>query len=192
MSELDAVNQMLLAISEQKINTLESSGVLEVDVAKDTLRTVSREVQAEGWHFNTEHNLKFYPDQDGHILVPGNCIDIFRLEHYMAPVIRKDGDQLYNMTTHSYEFPIGKPVVVSLILYQPFDVLPPAARIYIAARASRIYQEEMTGSQVTDEFILRREAQARAQFEAADAREAGYNMLWDNRPGYRTMRRDRW
>ena len=188
MTELDAVNQMLLSIGEQKVNTLESSGVLEVDVAKETLRNTSREVQGEGWHFNTEHRVVLMPDQDGFIALPGNVMNVWQHER-MLPVVMQRGNQLYNMTKHTFRF--ESPEVVSILYCHDFNELIPTARVYITHRASRIFQENTSGSTVAEEFILRREAQARIQLEAADARDAGYNVLWDNRNGRNACLRDR-
>ena len=55
--QLDAVNEMLAAVSQAPVNQLEATNP-EVALAFDTLTRVSREVQAEGWTFNTEYHVK--------------------------------------------------------------------------------------------------------------------------------------
>ena len=50
----DAVNEMLGAVGQAPVNTLEQSNP-DVALAYATLMTVSREVQAEGWTFNKEY-----------------------------------------------------------------------------------------------------------------------------------------
>lgn len=189
MTELDAVNRMLLTISEQKVNSLESSGVIEVDVARDTLQDVSREVQGEGWRFNTEHGIRLKPDINGNINLPANCLAVWRADRG-RPQVEQRGIRLYNLTDRSYTFKAT--LVVSAMYCREWEELIPAAKTYIVQRACRQFQEIMTGSQVTEEFVLRREAQTRTQLEAADARNAGYNMLTDNRPSVDAVMRDRW
>lgn len=187
-TELDAVNQMLLTIGEQKVNSLESSGVLEVDVAKATLAEVSRTVQGEGWFFNTEHRVKLPVDSDGHIQLPNNCLHT-RQRPRSRPQLVQRGTRLYNLTDHSYAF--RGPVTITIVYLLPFDELVTSARQYIARRASRLFQERVTGSQVTDEFVMREEALARAALEADNAEAAGFNILTDNQPTLGTVARDR-
>ena len=49
--ELQAVNQILASVGQAPVTTLEQTNP-DVSIALDTLRQVSREVQAEGWSFN--------------------------------------------------------------------------------------------------------------------------------------------
>lgn len=76
--------------------------------------------------------------------------------------------------------------------FPAYEELIPDAQQYIASRASRRFQERMSGSQVTDQFAVREEALARAQLEAAAGSAAGYNILTDNLPSLDVVRRDRW
>jgi hypothetical protein len=46
--ELQAVNQILASVGQAPVTTLEQTNP-DVSIALDTLRQVSREVQAEGW-----------------------------------------------------------------------------------------------------------------------------------------------
>lgn len=188
MTKLDAVNRMLLAISEQKVNSLEATGVIEVDIAKETLNDVSREVQGEGWHFNTEHRVRLLPDTEGHIALPNNCLAVWKPDR-TRPQVAQRGVRLFNQSAGAFEF--DSPVIVSILYCRDFEELIPAAKNYIVQRACRHFQETMTGSQVTEEFVLRREAAARIQLEAGDARNAGYNILTDNQPSRAAWLRDR-
>ena len=188
MTELDAVNQMLLTIGSQKVNSLDASGLIEVDVAKSTLRDVSRDVQGAGWHFNTEYKLRLLPDTEGYVHVPRNCLQA-RLSHpKWRTFIVQRGTRMYNLRTHSYVF--DSPLFVDVVLFLGFDELIPAARRYIAMRAARRFQERVMGSQVTEEFAMAEEFDARAELQAADARDAGYNILEDNWPTVSTVTRD--
>ena len=53
-TELESINIMLAAIGEAPINSL--TGTLPVDarLAQSTITEVNKEVQSEGWSFNTE------------------------------------------------------------------------------------------------------------------------------------------
>ena len=189
LSQLDAVNQMLLTIGEQSVNSLDSSGVLEVEIAKTTLAEVSRTVQGEDWSFNVEHNITLTPEIDGYITLPNNCTKVWQ-EPRTRPAVIQRGRKLYNLTDHTALF--TKPVRVSMRYFLGFEDLIPAATHYITLRASRRFQERVTGSQVTEEFLIREELAARAVLVADDATISGLNMLKDNRPIFETVRRDRW
>ena len=57
LSELDSVNQMLLAAGITPVSTVDSTidnnKNIDVIQAKQLLNFTSREVQTEGWYFNT-------------------------------------------------------------------------------------------------------------------------------------------
>lgn len=189
LNELGAVNQMLLTIGEQKVNTLEATGILEVEIAKTTLNEVSRTVQGEDWCFNIEHGVRLRPESTGFIMLPQNCTKVWQRPRSRPAVIQR-GARLYNMTDHTYLF--ESPVEVSMRYFLDFDDLIPSAAHYIALRASRRFQERITGSQVTEEFLLREEVMARTVLATDDASIAGYNILTDNQPTRSTVGRDRW
>ena len=53
-TELEAINIMLAAIGEAPVNTLTGTLPVDVRLAQSTLTEVNKEVQSEGWSFNTE------------------------------------------------------------------------------------------------------------------------------------------
>jgi hypothetical protein len=187
MTELDAVNIMLMTIGEQKVNTLEVSGVVEVDIARSILHETTRDVQAAGWHFNTEHGVRYIPDTQGNIQLPRNCLQAFDPTKRLDVMQR--GTRLYNRKTHDYVF--KGPVTISMVILLPFDELNHPARRYIAIKAARRFQEREFGSQVTEEFVGREEMDAKAELQAADAAAANYNIIHDTNPNLRTVLWDR-
>ena len=57
MTELDAINQMLVSIGQAPVNTITSTGILDVETAKLSLDTVLREVLTRGWSFNADFDF---------------------------------------------------------------------------------------------------------------------------------------
>ena len=53
--ELPAINQILAAVGQAPVTTLDQPNP-DVAIAYDTLLQVSREVQSEGWTFNREEH----------------------------------------------------------------------------------------------------------------------------------------
>jgi hypothetical protein len=55
MTELEAINDMLSAIGESPVASLdEASGVADAQIALQLLRRASRWLQKKGWHWNSE------------------------------------------------------------------------------------------------------------------------------------------
>jgi hypothetical protein len=73
--ELPAINKILASCGQAPVTTLDQTNP-EVAIAYDTLLQVSREVQAEGWTFNTEFEYKLTPNTDDYILLPANMLQV--------------------------------------------------------------------------------------------------------------------
>jgi hypothetical protein len=60
-TELEAVNAMLASIGEAPLDTLDGATQSDVQTAINILRDTTREVQSEGWRFNTEFGFEIAP-----------------------------------------------------------------------------------------------------------------------------------
>ena len=73
-TELDAVNQILSSVGQAPVTTLDLQNP-EVAIAVNTLREQSKQVQLEGWSFNTEHHYKMERSSDlNEIAYPSNVL----------------------------------------------------------------------------------------------------------------------
>ena len=61
-TELDAINLILSGIGEAPVNSLTESESIDVDNARSLLATVSRNIQRQGWQFNTLTNVTIMSD----------------------------------------------------------------------------------------------------------------------------------
>lgn len=61
-TETEALNQMLSVIGESPVADIDTATGADVDMAKNILKTATREVLAEGWKFNTEFGKELAPD----------------------------------------------------------------------------------------------------------------------------------
>ena len=59
-TELDAVNQILSSVGQAPVSTLDLTNP-EVAIVLNTLREVNKQVQGEGWVFNTERGIELEP-----------------------------------------------------------------------------------------------------------------------------------
>jgi hypothetical protein len=153
MTELEAVNEMLMSIGQAPVSTLEVTGIKDVNIAKAELLKVSRRVQSQGWSWNSDHQYELAADADGYILVPANVIKIDASDKTSQLVQRRHptkGMAIYNKHTQSFIF--DHPVKFDVVWLYPFEDLPETARCYIATSAGRKFQSRVIGSRILDEF----------------------------------------
>lgn len=189
-SELEAVNFMLDTIGEAPVGSIEGSGLVDVKIAVNTLAMVSRQVQVEGWAFNTDFNYRLAKDTLGNIPLPPSLMR-FRLSNQSpnnfttAPVIR--GLKLYDRQNHTLIFTTD--VYGDVVWLLPFADIPQAARNYIMVKAARMFQDKVLGNDALHAFNADDEAMARAGMIEDDAASTSANMLTDSWSSYNILAR---
>jgi hypothetical protein len=171
MTEIQAVNVLLTTIGEQPVNTLTGNQVTDVTIAQDVLNEVNREVQAQGWHFNTEQQVSLVRDGSNHINIPADTARIDVREH---DVVIRNG-KLFNLTDRTYEFTAT--VKADIIYFQDFNDLPEAAKKYITTRAARIYADRMINSETVNKMVSRDEQKALIDLKEFEADTGDFNMM---------------
>lgn len=178
-SQLDAINIMLSAVGESPISDLNTSGLGDVAVAKTLLHNVSRAVQAEGWHFNTEIDYDLTPETGtGYLMLPANQLRVDTTKQYQDTDVVVRGNKLYNRKKHTFAF--TETVQVEMVVFLPFEDLPEAARNYITIKAARVYQSNIVGSELLEKFTEDDEFAALVLLKDADGSTSDYNMLTDS------------
>ena len=184
-TELDAVNSILMSVGESPVNTISDPQSPEVAIAQSTLRQVCREVQAEGWVFNTEHEYPITLDSSNHCLIPENVleIDLSHARHgEYFDVVRKNDNgvsKLYDKVEHRYNFDnVSDSKLYCDVLWMiDFEDLPQVFKDYITVRASRIASNRMVSDPSTAELIGTDESLARALAVEYDTRVADHNIF---------------
>ena len=175
-TELEAVNIILSGIGEAPVNSL-SDMTADVSLARNILAEISRETQTEGWQWNTEDDYPLTPDAaKGEIKLPPTAIRV----HLREPDGREltiRGQRVYDRVNHSFTFPSGTRIPVTLTLLLPFEDLPEAARRYVTLKAARVFQERTVGSGTLYDFQQADEARARALMLAEERRQDRPNIL---------------
>jgi len=182
MTELEAVNVLLTTIGETPVNTLTGNLVTDVTVAQQVLNEVSREVQSEGWHFNTEQGVKLSPNSSKEIVVPP---DVSRIDAKYVDVTLRGG-KLFNLTERTFKF--DNQLEVDIVYYQDFVDLPDQAKRYITVRAARIYSDRMINSETIHQMTLRDEQKALITLKEFEGDVGDYSMM-DNYSVARVMNR---
>jgi len=173
-TELAAVNQILGAVGQAPVTTLDDTNP-DVAIAYDTLQEVNREVQSEGWGFNTETEYPFNPDVNGEVYVPQNVlmIDLSDLyENRGVDVVIRNG-KLYNKIGHTFVF--DKQIKCDVVWLLDFTDLPTPARDYVVTRASVQASTKMVGDSTIYQMLQQKEAFSRANLMEYDCNQGDYS-----------------
>ena len=175
-TELEAINIMLAAIAEAPINSL--TGTLPVDAvtARSTLAEFNKEVQSEGWSFNTETDVTLTRDGSNQISLPANILRVDANIHQhptIDPVQR--GLKLYDRQNNKYEF--DEDLICTDVYFRDFDEIPEQARRYINIKAARVFVDRLVGDQGLRTYTQEDETRARTILTETDYANADHNLL---------------
>ena len=163
--ELPAINQILSSCGQAPVTTLDQTNP-DVAIAYDTLLQVSREVQAEGWTFNTEYHYKMSRDSNNEIVIPNNILQI-KLTENSANIdfdcIRRSG-KLYDRQHHTYDLSDISGDTVECDIVWEFDWvdLPQPVQDFITSRAAAIVSQRIVGDGGQYQMLQQQEAYMRA------------------------------
>ena len=175
-TELESVNIMLAAIGESPINSL--TGTLPVDArtAQSTLAEVNKEVQSEGWSFNTEIDVTLPRDGSNHVNI---STDVLRIDpnihqHPTIDAIQR-GLKLYDRLNNKYDF--TEDLICTVVYFRTFDEIPEPARRYITIKAARIFVDRLVSDDGLRTYTQQDEIRARAILMETDLSNADHNLL---------------
>lgn len=179
MSKLEAVNEMLLAIGQAPVNTLEVAGIRDVSIAESILDNVSREVQSGGHSFNSFVE-ELTPTVNGFLLVPSDVLHIDAADPTIAviPVVDPADDILKLFDQDKRTFVFGDKLEVEITKLLAFEALPQHARRYILAMAKLRFQASVVGSNLLNSLIGQELDMAYAAFRRAELHMQDNNILY--------------
>ena len=176
-TELESVNIMLAAIGESPINSL--TGTLPVDarLAQSTLTEVNKDVQSEGWSFNTEIDVTLTRDS-----VTKNialATDVLRVDpnihqHPSVDAIQRSL-RLYDRLNNTFEF--DEDMICTVVYLRLFNEIPEPARRYITIKAARIFVDRLVSDQGLRSYTEQDELRARSILMETDLANADHNIL---------------
>jgi hypothetical protein len=176
-TELDAVNQILSSVGQAPVTTLDLQNP-EVSIVLNTLREVNKQVQAEGWIYNTERSYELVPDSTSkEILYPSNMLQIdtnVEAHRNEYDVVRRNG-KLYDRLKHTYQF--TENVKADVVWLFDFTDIPPAIQAYITARAARMCAVKMVGDRELQALLQEQEMMTRAAAIEYECNQGDYSMF---------------
>lgn len=186
-TELEAVNEMLNAIGEGQVSSLDT-GNADVQQCVRLLRDHSRKVQSRGWWFNRDEDYELIPNGNGELVLPANVlrVDPSSEDRHEMPWVQR-GLKLYNAQEHTFVF--TDPVKVDLITGLDWTLLPQTARAYITACAGLEFVDTDMANETRHAFTRERKNEAWLELLKEEAEASDYNMFRDSEAGLEMARR---
>lgn len=172
--ELAAVNDMLSAIGESPVNTLEGDANADVANCRRILNGVNIEVQSKGWTFNIEDDATLTPDVFSKLI---NWLPDFLSVKATSgvTVYTNRGGYVYDRTAKTDEF--ADPITVSLIRMRGFEEMPVQFRTYIVAKAARRFNIRFFGAAEIEASLQLEEQDAWQAVQEFELEYGNFNML---------------
>ena len=172
--ELAAVNDMLAAIGESPVNSLEGDPNADVANCRRILNGVNREIQAKGWTFNIEEGAELLPDTFSG-LIPYQS-DFLRIttQGSANPYVNRSGF-VYDRLNRTDIFEGS--IQVDLIRLRDYSEMPECFRSYIVARASRRFNRSFFGAGEVEGSLQEQEQDAWSSCMEYELDFGNYNML---------------
>lgn len=185
VTELSAVNSILGAIGQSPVNTLDFSNP-EISFIYALLKEVNRDIQEEGWVFNTEHHYKLSPNASNEIQIPSNMmrLDFHDGQRNRLKNVIQRGGRLYDKTNHTYKF-TEDDVYLDVVWLFEFADLPSCFRRYVTQRASTRAAAQLVSSAELVQLLSQQEAFARAACVEYECNQGDYSMMgWEEGTQY--------
>jgi hypothetical protein len=189
-TELEAVNRMLSTIGIARVTSITNTAAdarEDIQEALAILGEVTREVQKEGWEFNTDREWSLTPTANK-FPVPVNAMQVtFPRRLYPSGkgpgprfTVRDDAGTrtVWDKDAHTFTITDLTEIKVDIVRSHEFIDLPEAARWYILIRAARQFANVMLSGQETIRgFTERDELQALAALKEAEGEVADYSIF---------------
>ena len=184
-TELSAVNSILGAIGQSPISQLkDANGVIvnanpEIQFIYNLLKDANVDVQAEGWHFNTEKHCHYQPESNGKIPIAADVLQLdvsdgWKVRKY--DVVRKGGF-LYDKYDHTDDFSDISEILLDVVKLYNFEDVPPVFRRFITYRAARQAAVQLVSNPGLVQLLGVQEQQARAAIMEYECNQGNHNMF---------------
>ncbi len=175
-TELECINIMLAAIGEAPVNSLTGTVPVDVRLAQSTLTEVNKQVQSEGWSFNTEIDVTLTRNASNNIVLGTDVLRVDAQTHdhpSIDPIQR--GLKLYDRKKNTFVF--DEDLKCTVVYFRSFDELPEQARSYMTIKAARIFVDRLVSDQSLRTYTQEDEIRARSVLMETDLSNADHNML---------------
>ena len=151
----------------------------DVAIALNTLREVSREVQAEGWSFNKEYDYPITPDSNNEVVIANDILQMDLNQTYTQNMNRDSinrGGKLYDRTKHSYKW-TDETLYVDITWEMSWGSIPEPIQAFITARAASIVSSRIVGDPNQYQMLQQKEAFARSMALEYECNQGDYTFF---------------
>ena len=179
-TELSAVNNILGSIGQAPINQLTFDNP-EIQMIFNLLRDANVDTQAEGWHFNSEYNVKFSPDSTTKKIAISN--DILSMDFHgnqadrRFDLVRRNGFLYDKLSTKDNKDEFDTDMYLDVVRLYTFENLPIIFRRYITYRASRVAATQLVANPALTKLLAVQEQQSRAALMEYECNQADHSMF---------------
>lgn len=180
-TELEAVNTILSTVGEAPLSSLVGSLPVDGTMARNVLNEINREVQSQGWHFNTHYKATLSKDASNKIPVASNVLrvelDPNKFSKLAYDIVQRN-NYIYNLAKNTDIFDTDFDEVTIVYLLD-FLEIPEAAKRYITIRSARVFHDRTLGATTLHKFSTEDEARALIVLKQAEASTGDYT-IFDN------------
>lgn len=181
-TELSAVNAILGAIGQSPVTSINKTNP-EIGFIYNILRDANVDLQAEGWHFNTERHVPYTPQDVGGVkkIAIGNDIlkmdvsDGWSKRNY--DVVKRNG-YLYDKYDHTDDWDeLTGSIDLDIVRLISYEDLPEVFKRYIIYRSSVRAATQLVGNPQLAQLLAQQEALTRAAIMEYECNQGNHTMF---------------
>ena len=185
-TELSAVNSILGSIGQSPLTTLNYNNP-ETAFVYNLLVEANKDVQNEGWHFNTEENIEQPPDDvTKFIEIPSNYLRYDLHDKHIdksRDLVRRDG-KLYDLVNHTYQF--EENLFLDVVYLYKFEDVPPVFQRYIISKAATRAATQLLSNRDLTGLLKVQEDMARANVIEYECQQGDHSFMgWPSESSYK-------
>jgi len=178
-TELSAVNAILGAIGQSPVTSLNFTNP-EIGFIYNLLRDANVDLQAEGWHFNTEKHVTYTPDANGKIAIGNDILKMDTTDGWIDrthDVVKRNG-YLYDKQSHSDDFSgHSGGIKLDITKLLSYEDLPEVFKRYIIYKASVRAATQLVGNAQLAQLLAQQEALSRAAIQEYECNQGNHTMF---------------
>ncbi len=178
-TELSAVNAILGAIGQSPVTTIDKTNP-EIGFIYNLLRDANVDLQAEGWHFNTEKHVTFTPDSTtGKITIGADILKMDTTEGWSDrthDVVKRNGF-LYDKQSHTDDFSDHTTINLDIVRLLNYADLPEVFKRYIIYKASVRAATQLVGNAQLAQLLAQQEVMARSAIIEYECNQGNHTMF---------------
>jgi hypothetical protein len=181
-TELSAVNAILGAIGQSPVTSINKTNP-EIGFIYNLLRDSNVDLQAEGWHFNTERHVKYTPEDVGGVQKIAIGSDILKMDvtdgwsKRNYDVVKRNG-YLYDKYDHTDDWDeLTDGIDLDIVRLISYEDLPEVFKRYVIYKAAVRAATQLVGNPQLAQLLAQQEALSRAAIMEYECNQGNHTMF---------------